>query len=367
MFEGSKISSRQAVFLITTVIVPTSILFLPHMIYVAAKRDAWLSVLAITLFGLGVGDIIGRLGRRFPGQTVVQYSRRLLGPVLGGAVGLVYAGFFIYINAFVVREFSEMLVTNYYKETPQVVFVLGIVFVAVYIVWYGLEVLTRVNDMVLPLVLIMLGVLLITSVPIAEPENLLPVLDNGVGPVLQGAVPAAVFFDETVIMLVLISNLTRPAEARVAIAKAVLLVGLIQLLVVVTVVTVLGTLTENQLYPTLHLARHLRVGPYLANVDPLILLIWILGGFLKVTIFHYCATICAAQLLGLSGYGLVSVVNGAILSILAVVLWEDAIELSYQISRIIPPFFLAVQAGIPVLLLAVAFFKRQGVTAGDRN
>lgn len=360
MLEGGKISNRQAVFIIFTAIVPTSILILPHLMYKIARQDVWLSVIVATLYGLAVGDIIGRLGKRFPGQTVVEYSRDLLGPILGTGIALLYPVLFTYANAFILRQLSEMLVANFYNETPQVVFVIGFLLVAVYMVRHGLEVLGRFNDTILLLVLISIVILLLFIIPYIMPENIFPVLEKGIQPVLKGAYPASLFFGETFIMLVLVPYLTRPDKARSVNAKAILMVGGTQFLIMLFLILIFDALLANILYPTLNLARQIRLQPYLYNVDIFILFMWLLGGTVKIAIFHYCATLSTAQLFKLKHYGPVSIVLGAVTGILSAVLWEDAVELLHGISTIAPPTYFIVQVAVPLFLLTVAVIRHKG-------
>lgn len=204
--------------------------FLPYLVYAEARQDAWLSILLITVFGVMIGDIIGRLGRRFPEQTIIEFSRTLLGPVTGFLVGLLFAATFIYINSIIVRQFGELLITNFIPETPVAVTLCAIVLTTVYIVRHGLEVLSRVNDMILPLLFIMIFIILGLVVPFIKTENLMPVLENGIVPVIRGAVPAGVFFTETFIMLMLVPYLSKPAEARRIITRSIVTWDLCSLL-----------------------------------------------------------------------------------------------------------------------------------------
>jgi len=95
MLEDGIISNRQAVLLIVSTILPTSIMFLPAMISKEAQQDAWISIIILTAFGVVVGLIIASLGMRFPGQTIIQYSEVILGRPLGKIVALIYPLFFI--------------------------------------------------------------------------------------------------------------------------------------------------------------------------------------------------------------------------------------------------------------------------------
>jgi|Deesub1362A_J573_1020465.scaffolds.fasta_scaffold00029_85 spore germination protein KB len=367
MLEGGKISGRQAVYLLVATILPSSILFLPHLMYIEARQDAWLSVMLVTLFGLAAGDIIARLGRRFPGQTVIEYSQVLLGRIPGRLVGLTLVGLFICLNAFIIREFGELLVIHFMPETPLVVFVASTILVAVYVVRHGLEVLARVNDIFLPVVIIMLLFLVLLVIPELHPAaNLLPVLENGFNPVARGAVPAGVFFAATFVMLMLIPYMSQPRQARRVIARAVLTVGAFQLLIVLVVISTLGPLTANKLFPALILAREIDIAAFITNLDPLILLSWIAGGLIKVAVFHYCATLATAQVFGVRNYGPVTVVNGAVLGLLTVILWEDAVELTYQAVAVLP-YFLTLIVGIPAGLLLVAVIRKKGVLPRARR
>lgn len=364
MLEKGKISSRQAMYLIVNVILPTAILFLPQMMYVEAKQDAWLSAFIAIAYGLLVGEIFIRLCRRFPEQTVVEYAPRLLGTVAGFITGLIYVAFFLHIDAYIVREFAELLVTNFLSETPIIVIIVSIVAATTYSVRHGLEVMARLNEIILPLMFLMLATLLTVNISGIKLENLLPVLENGPIPPLMGFTPTLVFFAETVVILMLAPYINRPFEPRPLVTRAVLTVGLLQLLTVLLIITVLGDLTRYMLFPALVLAR-VRIGAFISSIDPVILLFWIMGGFIKIAVFQYCAVLGAAQLFRLKNYGPVAVASGIVLVVLADVLWKNSAELASQIAREITPFFLTVEVAIPLLLLIVAAVRQMG--GPDRN
>lgn len=194
MLEDGRISNRQAVFLIVNTILATSIIFLPGMIFKEARQDAWMSVVLVTVFGVVAGLIIASLGARFPGRTIIQYSGDIVGKPLGKVIGLIYSLFFIYINAFIVREFADMFNINFMPETPVSLFSMGIVFAAAYAVRSGLEVLARVSEIVLPLVLVMLLLIVGLVCPEIDAKLFFPILEKGFMPVLKGAYPPALFF-----------------------------------------------------------------------------------------------------------------------------------------------------------------------------
>lgn len=351
MLEKGKISNRQAGWLLVNTILTTSILFLPSMIAREAKQDSWISIVAITLLGLLAALLITSLGKRYPRQSVIQYSRIILGKPLGTLVGLVFVLFFLYINSFVIREFSEFVLTLFLTKTPLVAVTIAIIFVSAYAVRSGLEVLARVNELILPIVLLMVILSLLLSLPDMDVHNLQPVLARGWFPVIKGAYPAAIFFAETSVMLMLIPFLKESKRATSAALKAVLVVGLFQLLVILGVTTQFGLEVARIKFPFLAMTRYISVFDIIERLEPTTMLVWVMGGFIKISVFFYCAVLSSAQLLNLKDYRPLVLPLAALLVLGSIVLWDNVLELSWQIARSIIPFFLSVEVGIPLLLL----------------
>lgn len=360
MLEDGRISNKQAAFLIISTILATSIIFLPNLIFQEAKQDAWMSVIVVTVFGVAAGFIIASLGARFPRRSVIQYSVDIVGKPLGKVIGLIYVLFFIYINAFIVREIADMFNTNFMPETPVSVFSIGIVFTAAYAVRSGLEVLSRTSEIITPFVLLMLLLIVGLVYPEIDTGLFFPMLEKGFIPVLKGAYSPALFFAETIVMVMLIPYLNKPSGAKGPIISAVLIVGLFQLIVMAVITGVFDGLASNINFPTLMLARYISLADLIERVEPLIMLTWIGGGFVKVSVFYYCTVLAAAQWLNLREYKALVLPTGVLLTVLSIILWENIVQLSYQIAKVVPPYFLAIEVGIPLILLVVARLRGKG-------
>ncbi|MCL5290163.1 MAG: GerAB/ArcD/ProY family transporter [Bacillota bacterium] len=361
MLEDGRISNRQAVFLIVSTILPTSIIYIPAIIYQEAAQDSWMSVLLVTAYGVIVGAIIAGLGLRFPDRTIVQYGELAVGRLLGKVVGLLYAVYFLYINTYIVREFAEFTTTAFLPETPLVVFSVGIVLAAAYAVRCGLEVLARANEIILPVVLVLILLLVALISPEMHIRNFTPVLEQGILPVLQGSYrPVAFLFTETIVMVMLIPYLSRSRQARGTIIRGILIVGLFQLIIVVAAIAVLGVRTARLEFPFLTIARQISIAEVIERVEPFVMLIWVVGGFMEVGVFYYCCVLAAAQWLNLKEYKALVLPTGVLLTVLSIVLWENVLELTRQISEILLPIAMAMHVGLPLLLLTAACLRGKG-------
>ncbi len=204
MREEGIISNRQAVLLIVSTILPTSFMFLPSIMYQEARQDTWISILLVTIFGLAAGPVFASLGSRFPGRTIIQYSETILGRLAGKILAFTYLFFFFYADTFIIRQFGEFLSSVLMLETPISVFIIGIIFTSGYAVYSGLEVLARVNEIILPLVLVLIILIAGMVLPEMDSANFLPLLEKGFLPPLKGAFPAALFFSQSTVMLMFI-------------------------------------------------------------------------------------------------------------------------------------------------------------------
>lgn len=361
MLEDGRISNRQAVLLIVSTILPTSVMFLPAIIYKEAAQDSWMSVILVTAYGVIAGAIIAGLGMRFPDRTIVQYGELVAGRVLGKAIGLLYAVYFLYINTYIVREFAEFLITMFMPETPLLVFSAGIVLASAYAIRCGLEVLARANEIALPVALALLLFIVALISPEMRFENFTPVLEKGILPVLKGAYrPAAIWFAETFVMVMLIPYLNRPQQAKGTIFRGIVIVGLFQLIITVAATATHGARMARLHFPTLIMARQISIADLIERVEPFVMLIWVLGGFVKVGVFYYCCVLATAQWLNLKEYKALVLPTGVLLTVLSMVLWENVLELTRQIAEILLPMAIPIQVGLPLLLLAAARLRGKG-------
>jgi len=145
-----------------------------------ARQDGWISILLAILGALIVAWLAVSLGLRFPGKTLFQFSEVILGRWPGKVVALLYIWWYIHMNAEIIRQFGSFLVSAFMPETPIIVFELLLMAIAAYAVRSGLEVFTRINQIILPFILLSVTILMILSAPEMDLKKLLPVfIENG--------------------------------------------------------------------------------------------------------------------------------------------------------------------------------------------
>lgn len=369
MLEGGKVNNRQAALMLPFLIVmPTAILFVPAITAVAAKQNGWLSLLVVsTFYGLLVALVVIKLGLRFPDQTVIEYAPEILGPFLGKLVGAGLVVWFLHINAVIVREFADFIATAFMPETPLLVFIILLLALAARAVRGGVEVVARAGEWVFPIFIFSMLIIMALVLPDTDWSNLRPVLEDGIRPVLHGALAPAGWRGEIVLILMYLPFINLPGKTLKYLTAAVILMGLALTGATVITTAVFGVLTEHLTFPFFTLATYISVARFVERMEPFILLMWVAGVTIKVAAFYYAAVLGSAQLFSLKDYRPVVLPLGLILAALSVGLFDNSREVVHWLTETFPPYAYTFELAIPSLLLLVAVLRKKGGPVGGSS
>lgn len=359
MLEGGKISYKQIIPLIIITIISTAILYLPTILYNEAKQDGWLSIILSIIVGIIIAYIIINLSLMFKDKTIIQYSELIVGKVLGKVISLIFCLFFIHINSIIIREFAELLSGPFLPETPTLFFIIVIVMLSLYAVSKGLEVIVRINQIIFPIFLFATIFILLLSLKEMELSKLLPIIADGVKPVLMGTYKHLIWYSETLIIAMLIPYINIPYKVRRQAVISIIVTGLVELFVFVSIVVSYGKATISLTFPFLTFARYVSVGNFIERLDSFIISMWIMGVFIKITIFYYCAVLSLTQWLKYKDYRYLTIPIGVILIVLSMIQWNNMAELRNQLSSTLIIPYSVVQIVIPFILFIIAKLRRR--------
>lgn len=328
----------------------------------AGGRDAWLS--GIAAFPLGIVAIwaLDRLGRIFPGQTIVQYLPRVLG-FLGYPVAAAYLLYFLFVAIFTLRITTDWMVDTILPETPS--WIMGPLYVAVvlYTARGGLDVLARVNQFLLP-VLTGLGILVSLGTAPAKDYGLLtPILEKGFGPVLAATALGLGYYGETSV-LAMFNAYVRPQDRR----KTLRAYSLALLFVVTTLtgplagsVATLGyRVAQNMAYPTFEHWLMISFVRFYERTDLLAVHQWLAGGYVRMGLYLLMAAHGLRQLAGGSRLPRLRILlpaTGAAAILAAELLFRTKPVFDRFIQQAYLPAGAVLGIYLPPLLLAVAWLR----------
>ncbi len=364
--EGGKISPRQLYALLVLAHLETTTSILPSLTTAVAGRDSWLAVLLAILAVLPLGFLAAWLGRRFPRQTLVQYSYVLLGKPLGFLAGLLYIWFFVHIASLVVRESAVGFNLSMLPQTPPIVLVIILVLLAVATARSGIEVISRLAESSFVFIVFFTLITLFLPLNFAHFEYLQPVLARGITPVLMAALIPLGLLGEYVAANMVFPYLTRPEKATRILLYVVLTTGTIILLFTLITIAVFGPTADNLTLPPFKLARMISIGNFLERIEVIVLAVWTIIALIKTAFYLWIGMLGLSQLFNLQGYRELAFPLGFITVILAIVSFENfAAATRFYTPRIWGAYSITLEAGLLLLLGSAAlFYGKKGNTRG---
>lgn len=359
MLEGGKISNRQLMFMLMFTVLGTAYFFLPALSALFAGRDLWLCPVFSTLPGLLVILVIAKLHSLYPGLSIIQYSEKILGKFVGKFAGLLFIFWFTHTNAIVIQEFGDFMNIAFMPTTPTIIFTGVITAVCGLAVYYGVELIARAGEFLFPMFLIFILSLLALAAGNIQIGMITPVLSKGLIPVLAGSLPPSGWRGEVVVAAMLLPFVNKPQKARNAGIYAVLLIGLLLVADSLEVAGVYGDETKRLVFPVLSLAREINILNFFQRLEVVLLVAWIAGLFVKVSVFYYCSVLAAAQWSGLASYRPVIVPLGVVLVALGSLNFGNVMDLVGFIALVWPFYGMTFGLLLPALLLAVALLFRK--------
>lgn len=357
-----KISSNQFKKLIVLYSIGSSILITPGGIIGEAKQTAWLSIIIGTIIGLLQVWLLIAVGNLFPNMNLVQCSEKILGKWVGKIISL---GFIVisYLNAatliwYVGNFFTTQIIPEMHIEAVNVFFTV-VVIIGMY---YGIEVMARASEIFFPIVVVAVAILVIFNIPNMKFENLQPIFESGIKPVLRGSIFFTNISHQPLIVFLMIfpSCINDNKEANKSFLKGTLIGGTIMLVTTITCVLVMGTdISALQVYPTYLLAKQIHLGNYVERVESIIAVTWFITIFFKTVFYFAGAVLGLTQVLELKDYKAITLPLGMILIVLSFIIYPNVVYEGIWDTTTWIPYALTYGLIHPLLLLLVAKFKRK--------
>ncbi|WNB91035.1 endospore germination permease [Bacillus sp. NEB1478] len=359
MFEKGIISIRQFTILVALYTVGTAILIIPSILAANAKQDVWLA----GLIGLGIGLLLvllnWSLSKRFHFINFAEIIEKVFGPVLGRIFSLIFFLSYVFILAvFVLRNIGDFMTTVMMVETPIEAIHLLFLIIVLYGVRLGLETFTRTTELFLPWLVILFVVLFFTLLPKMQIINLLPILENGMKPVLRSSVSLIVFpFLELILFLMIIPNVNQPEKTRGAYLLGTFLGGGILILISTLSILVMGVNeTSRSIYPTFDLSKTINIREFFQRVEAFMALIWFITVYVKLIVLTYILCVGISHSLRIHDYKLLTFPIGLLMFVVSLVIFPSSsylIEFTpiYDVYAIIWLFF------FPLIIWVVSLIR----------
>lgn len=285
-----------------------------------AKQDAWLVMLAGMIAGSLLLYVYLYIQNRNADLSLPRILNQHLGKYLGSFITIAYIVYFSYESMRNTREFSDIINISFLPSTPLYILILLMVVLSGYAVSKGIEVFFRVVEFMLPFTLIgyILIIIMFLGSNIIHLERLMPILENGILPVLRASLPEVISFPfgQIVVFLMFWSHLDDKKTLSKASVSAYIFVGIFLLLFNILNLAILDpSITSISTFPLLRSVRLIQIANFLERLDPLIIMLIYIGIFVKMTAFYLGAVLGLSSLIKVSHKKLTVIVGAFIYTI----------------------------------------------------
>ncbi|WP_408009917.1 endospore germination permease [Pseudalkalibacillus sp. A8] len=362
MLDNQNISARQFRKLVILFTIGTSILIVPATLASEAKQDAWIAAILGVGMGLLVIFLYNKLALMFPDMTFVQMNQRVLGKWLGKMVSIIFFSMtFAYTSALLFYA-GNFFITEIMPETPlgSLVILIGIIMVMA--VRYGLETFARSAEILIMTFFILFICLVFFVSPEIEFENIQPVFEVELKPLLRASIFLVVTstINAVVLLMIFPANVNQPIEAQKSFLIGSLTGGLVMIIITLLGILVLGPFdSSNQIYPGYELTKKINIGNFLTRIDAIMAGLWMITIYFKLVLYFYASVLGFTQILEIKDYRPFTLPLGMIAIVLSLIVYPNVVYQQEWDTETANAFSLTVGIFLPLLLLVVAVFRKK--------
>jgi spore germination protein KB len=359
-----KITSHQLFSMTVCNSIGVALIAISAFIASISKQDAWIAAAITPVFGVPILLIYWFLGSKHNDMTFVEIIKSIFGKWIGMLVGLSYVYFYTIIGCHLPWYIGQFTTIQALQETPS--FVISLVFMIAVITGelYGVETIARASEIFIFFIIVLFFLAMVLVMPNAKIENLQPIFEKGLTPILKSSVFLLCFTTLHLITIMGIHpyNTNNKSEDKKSFLKGYLLACFIIFITIIMSILVLGSnITAKAQYPTYLLAKEISIGIVFTRLEFIIAIIWIVSIFIIGTMFFHAAVISISKIIGLKNYKSVVIPFGFVMLVLSEVILPNIIYYMNWIKLVWIPYSITMCLIIPIILVLV-YFIRNGLS-----
>jgi spore germination protein KB len=373
--DNTKISVHQFMVLVILFTIGTSILNVPSGLAAYAKQDAWITAIISIGINFLVISLYNVLASYFPNMTFVQISEFLLGKWLGKMISLMLLSFTFLASNALIYYVGNFLTTQVITETP--IEVINILFgiLILIAVSIGLEPIARSAEFMIPFFFLLFTVLVLFVSPQIDLNNIQPVLEAKLKPLMGGALflVATSSFSAVTLLMIFPAYVNRLKDSQKAFLIGSTIGYMVMVIITFLSISVLGSYyVEKQLFPSYTLAKKINVGDFIQRIEIIMAGMWFITIYFKSVIYFYTTILGLSQVFNMKSYRPLILPLGIIVIVLSTVLFPNtAFHKDKWISETHTSFEVTVGFFLPLLLVIICVVRkkwsRHGCPRGNKS
>ena len=329
-----------------------------------AMQDAWISIIIGCCFGVIIFLLYGMIIKNYPDYSIIEILNKTFGSKLGKIIGFIYIIYFAFYTSVVLRDIFELLSLYVMTETPIFVLALVSIIVFAYATFLGIETIVRFGVLifVISIPLKLLFILGTIASGITALENLLPVLENGLRPVIGASFPliTGIPFGQMFIFLMVLPYVKEKEKTVKTSIYAIITTGIILLLITIENIITLGPLfIDLSVFPTIQTIRLVNIMNFFQRLEGLAVVVFLTCGFMKGIVYLYSVTIGINMLFNTKNYKFYLIIVLPVILLCSLLYTENlSTHLDLRSSIYLQLINVALEILLPLIIIFIIYIKQ---------
>lgn len=189
-----KVSSKQFACIAFVAFISNKLLVLPSILYNTLETDAIIVIAIQMLLGLFAIIIIYLACRLIPDVTLDELLSRIFGKYVTKILLFIFLLFYIFKTYLIVMEGENFLNTTIYEEVSYSFYVVPLILISLYVVFKGLKIIGRVNEISFRIIFIGLAISFVVSATLIDIDAILPLFTHSIGDITNASINVSIWF-----------------------------------------------------------------------------------------------------------------------------------------------------------------------------
>ncbi|MEH7349085.1 GerAB/ArcD/ProY family transporter [Gottfriedia acidiceleris] len=328
------------------------------------KQDIWITILIALGFGVGIFYFYLMLHSIGKWGNLIQMFELGFGKWIAKVLGIFYCLYFLYIAGRVLKDFSFFISQVLFSNIPFWVISFTLILVVSYSCFLGIESIARSSLILCAFTVGIIFILMIFGFlsPYFEFSNLTPILRTSTKDIFSSVFPTGLTFPygELIVFTMLFPYANNKKDLRKYGWISVCVTGVILLISGEMILGLLNPETVTMyLFPFVKALELTSVLDFLPHIEIFAVILNLIGGFVKISIFMYSGIMILAQLFPKSKPNGQIIVGATLTFLFTFALSKNIIQHLYIGLKIVPLYMhIPLQFIIPLLLVICLLIKK---------
>lgn len=274
--DTDKISNIEAIFLIIIVMITHIILNLPNNIIVSTGSASVLNTIYVSALAIIFFLIINKMFTPFGNKDIIDVSEYLGGNVLKITTTVIYTIYLLFISSILILNFSQTLQIIYFQNSETWVIIAIFLIVAIVANKLGFKNVVKSNALIMPLVLINVIIIFLSSIDKFEPQRMLPLIGFGTNETFITGATNIFAFGGLIYLFLIRPNLKNSKDYKKVGLISIAISSLYLILSVASLSLVFPYIANGKEVLSIYLSsRNIEFGKFFQRTDAIFIFIWI--------------------------------------------------------------------------------------------